>query len=126
MPKGGTTVEGARELERTAHKAADDLGDMASSQARAGDYVAQTARSLAPTRSGRLAGTIRAQSAGVAATVTAGGPGVDYAGPIHFGWPARNIASQPFLTNALEQAESSVVNIYEDGVDRVVARIHGK
>jgi hypothetical protein len=119
-------VEGARELSASARHAADELADMSKAHGQAGDYVAQLARGMAPARSGRLRSTIRAERAEALASVTAGGAGVPYAGPIHFGWAARNIAAQPFLTDALAQAESSVVNIYGDEVDHIVARIHGK
>jgi hypothetical protein len=45
---------------------------------------------------------------------------------IHWGWPARNISAQPFLADALEQAESSVVDIYGAEASNIVTRIHGK
>ena len=125
MP-GQVKVEGARELERTAHAAADSLGDMASAHSKAGAYVAQVARSRAPVVSGRLAGSVRADHSATEVAVTAGGPGVPYAGPIHWGWPARNISAQPFLVDALETTETSVVDIYGDEVERTVRTIHGK
>lgn len=119
-------VEGARELAQTAHAAADSLGDMASAHSKAGAYMAQVARSKAPSVSGRLAGSVRADHSATEVTVTAGGPGVPYAGPIHWGWPARNISAQPFLVDALEATQTSVVSIYGDDVQRTVATIHGK
>jgi hypothetical protein len=119
-------VEGARELEQSAHRAADSLGDLSSAHGSAGDYVAQVARGLAPVVSGRLAASIRAERAATEATVTAGGPTVPYAGPIHWGWAARNISAQPFLVDALSAAETSVVNIYGAEVQTTVATIHGK
>lgn len=121
-----TKVEGARELEATARAAAADLADMSRAHAQASDYVVQVARGMAPVRSGRLANSVRAAHAPTGATITAGGPGVPYAGPIHWGWPARNISAQPFLVDALAQAETSVVGIYGDSVERTVATIHGK
>lgn len=126
MAASKVTVEGARELEVSAQKAAAELADMSQANSRAGDYVAQVARGLAPVVSGRLAGSVRAEHPAGRATVTAGGPGVPYAGPIHWGWAARNIAPHPFLTDALAQTETSVVSIYGDEVDHIVARIHGK
>jgi hypothetical protein len=119
-------VEGAAELDASARAASADLADMSRAQGQAGDYVAQVARGMAPVRSGALVGTIRAERATTEVRVTAGGPGVPYAGPIHWGWPARNISAQPFLVNALDQAETSVVGIYADEVERTVAKIHGK
>lgn len=119
-------VEGARELETTAHRAAESLADLSDAHGQASEQVAQLARGMAPVVSGRLAGSVRAERAPTQATITAGGPGVPYAGPIHWGWPARNIRSQPFLVDALAAAESSVVNVYGDAVTRTVATIHGK
>lgn len=122
----GVKVEGARELERTTHRAADKLDDLSGAHGQAGDYVAQLARSKAPAVTGRLANSIRAERAATQASVTAGGPGVPYAAPIHWGWAARNISAQPFLVDALTAAETSVVNIYGDAVETTVATIHGK
>jgi HK97 gp10 family phage protein len=126
MAGGQQQVQGARELEQSAHAAADSLGDMASAHSKAGAYITQVARSRAPVASGRLAGSIRAEHSATEVTVTAGGPGVPYAGPIHWGWPARNISAQPFLVDAMEATETSVVNIYGDDIERTVATIHGK
>jgi hypothetical protein len=119
-------VVGARELASSLRAASDDLADMTAAQDRAGEYLVQTARRLAPRRTGRLAGTVRAHVAGPAVSVTAGGVSVPYAGPIHYGWFARNIQPQPFLTDALQQGEPAVVNIYEDQVQRTCAQVHGK
>ena len=37
--------------------------------------------------------------------VSVGRATVPYAGAIHWGWPARNISAQPFLTDAAKQTE---------------------
>jgi hypothetical protein len=121
-----TKVEGARELESSARAAAADLEDMSRANAQAGDYLAGRARGMAPAVSGRLAGSVRAVVSATQVSVTAGGPGVPYAGPIHWGWPARNISAQPFLLDAMEQSETSVVRMYEADVNRTVNTIHGK
>ena len=123
---GQVKVEGARELEASARAASADLADMGRANSQAGDYLAQVARSKAPAVTGRLAGSIRAAHSPTETTVTAGGPGVPYAGPIHWGWAARNISAQPFLVDALATAETSVVRMYETDVARTVATIHGK
>jgi hypothetical protein len=119
-------VEGAAELDASARAASADLADMSRAHGQAGAYVVQVARGMAPVRSGALANSIRAERSTTEVSITAGGFGVPYAGPIHWGWAARNISAQPFLVNALEQAETSVVGIYADDVERTVATIHGK
>lgn len=119
-------VQGARELEHTCRDAGDSLEDMTRAHGTAGNYVARLAKGKAPVRSGTLANSIRAVQAPTQVAITAGGPGIPYAGPIHWGWPARNISAQPFLTDALAEAETSVQEIYADDVRRTVATIHGK
>lgn len=48
---------------------------------------------------------------------------VPYAGPIHFGWPARNIEAQPFLWEAADDESDRVVSVYEDEVSKIVRKI---
>lgn len=66
------------------------------------EIVAVTARTLAPYRSGRLRGNIRAGATLTAGTVSVGSQSVPYAGPIHWGWPRHHIKPNPFLVKALE------------------------
>jgi hypothetical protein len=118
------TVEGARELRATTLRAAAELSRMDTADSRAGAYLAQRAKGMAPRLTGRLAGSIRAGTAQGAATVSAGA-GVPYAGPIHWGWPARNIRAHPFLVDALSAGEPTVATIYMDEVTRIVYTIKG-
>jgi len=76
-----------------------------------------------PRRSGRLAASIRAQGTQRAGRVAAGKKSVPYAGPIHWGWPARNIKPQPFLTDALASKQETVVEIYLTETDRLIDRV---
>jgi len=116
------TVKGARELRATTLRAASELSRMDQADKRAGAYLAQRAKGMAPRVTGRLAGSIRAGQTRDAATVTATAV---YAGVIHWGWPARNIRSQPFLVDALSAGEPTVATIYMDEVTRTVYTIKG-
>jgi phage gpG-like protein len=116
------TVKGARELRATTLRAAAELSRMDAADSRAGAYLTQRAKGMAPRVTGRLAGSIRAGRTKDAATVTAGAV---YAGVIHWGWPARNISAQPFLVDALTAGEPTVATIYMGEVTQIVGTIKG-
>jgi hypothetical protein len=54
------------------------------------------------------------------AVVRAGGARLPYGGPIHWGWPARHLAAQPFLTDAGKQTEPEWVGIYTHDVQQLI------
>ena len=82
-----------------------------------GEIVGDRARQLVPVRSGALQKTIKAAKAAGGAKVNAGTPSltskVPYAGPIHFGWRARDIDPNPVLYAALDERRDEVVAAYE-------------
>lgn len=116
------TVKGARALRATTLRAASELQSMDTADKRAGAYLAQRAKGMAPRVTGRLAGSIKPGRSQDAATVTATAV---YAGVIHWGWPARNIRAHPFLTDALSAGEPTVASIYMDEVTQIVYTIKG-
>jgi hypothetical protein len=118
-------VEGARELRATLRKAGDDLGDLRDVHATVSRYVALCSAAIAPRRSGRLAGNVRGSSLKTSAVVRAGGAAVPYAGPIHWGWPARSIVAQPFMVDAAHITEPTWSRWYLAKVEQIVERIHG-
>ena len=118
-------VEGAAQLRRTLKAAGDDFADLKAVHADVSRYVAARAAATAPRRSGRLAGSLRGSAAKTSATVRAGGARVPYANPIHWGWPARNIAAQPFLVNTAHQTEPSWLDYYRREIDRILGTVHG-
>jgi len=102
----------------------DDLKDLREIHLAAARIVEEVARENAPVRSGRLRRTIKAGATRTRGTVSAGRNGsVPYAGPIHFGWPARNIESQPFIFDALDARKDQVVRQYEERVGQLVERV---
>lgn len=116
-------VEGARELRRTMRKAGRSLLAMREAHR---EVAATVTRAASPPRvTGRLAGSVRPGATQTAALVRAGGARVPYAGVIHWGWAARNIEPQPFLTDAAHRTEPVWVDQYERAVDRVLATIRG-
>lgn len=77
------------------------------------EIIADEARELAPRRTGKLAGSIRTVG-GTTKTgrVFAGSASVPYAGPIHWGWPRRNIDPQPFISEAVANTLPQVRDIF--------------
>jgi hypothetical protein len=81
-----------------------------------GEIVAARARQIVPVRSGALQKTISATKAVGGAKITAGTPSlmskVPYAGSIQYGWEARGIEAQPFLSDALDDVGDEVLDAY--------------
>lgn len=134
-------VEGLEEI-RAALKQAEETGllkALAQANKTGAAVVAKAAQSLAPHRSGKLAGSVRALGSQRSGRVRAGGAGVPYAGAIHWGRKVGNvgrppgnhkgpnpIAGRPFLTEALAASQGEVVTEYEKAIhDFVVAPLHG-
>lgn len=118
-------VEGAAQLRATLRRAGDDLLDLKAAHGRVSAYVASQARSRAPRVTGTLAGTIRSSGTKTQALVRAGFKRVPYAGPIHWGWPKRNIRANPFISDAATSTESRWIRQYELAVDGIVRKIEG-
>lgn len=118
-------VRGLRELRRDLRKIGDDLRDLKAVNAAVAALVAVAGTSRAPRRTGRLAGSVRGNRAAGRATVSAGGASVPYAGPIHWGWPARGIEAQPFLSDAALATESAWLPLYEAGIEKALDRVAG-
>ncbi|AWY04760.1 hypothetical protein PQC61_gp14 [Gordonia phage Emperor] len=125
MADAQVRVEGARELRRSMRQAEIDLTEMKETHARVASLVAGRGRSAAPVASGRLAGTVRAGATRTAAVVRAGRKSVPYAGPIHWGWPARGITANPWLAGAAAESEPAWLALYTDAVDQIIDRIEG-
>ena len=126
MSQGATvTVEGLNRFVSTLKRAGVDLDDMKEANAKVGNIVAGAAESRAPRRSGKLAASIRSARQARRARVVAGRASVPYAGPIHWGWPARNITAQPFLTEAARATESQWFPEYVKDVQRIIDKVEG-
>ncbi|QCR40302.1 hypothetical protein C1N74_07625 [Microbacterium sp. SGAir0570] len=117
---GRVRVEGLSRSMRALSKAGADAQDMKDLMHSIGSIVVDAAD--APAKSGALAGTIRAGRGKTKAVVRAGGARTPYAGVIHYGWPARGISPQPFLTEALQANRSAVFAALEAGIDELIQK----
>lgn len=94
-------VTGGPRLASTMARAEADLDRIPTVDA--AKIVAARAQTVAPRRTGRLAGSVRAR-AGAEGRGTITSPLI-YAVPIHWGRPAHNIAANPFISRAATQTE---------------------
>lgn len=126
----GVKIDGARQLRRTLKDAGDDLNDLKEVNRAAAAIAANRAKTWAPKVSGRLAGTVRSSGTKTAGIVRAGNnrktaSGVPYANPIHWGWPARNIKANPFLSYSAQATEPRWLRLYENYIDKTLSKIRG-
>lgn len=128
MAGGAVRVEGLDDVRRKIRKMEQGLdqdaakGDLKAMNLQAAEIVAGVATSIVPTRTGELRATIRAAGAQKSGRVRSGYARVPYAGPIHFGWPQRNISPQPFLYDALDRRRNEVFDAYERNMSQIVKK----
>lgn len=124
----GVTIRavGLRQFRRDLKRMGGNMADLKSAAAAAGEIVAAEARRRAPKRSGRLAASVRTAKAAGGVAVRVGGARAPYAGPIHWGWPARKIQSQPFVTDAAHATEPLWLAVYTEALNRAVDRVAGR
>lgn len=125
MARPQVEVKGAKELRKQLKAAGDDLADLKATHKKIAQIVEFDALQLAPVVTGGLVGSIRASGTQTAAIVRAGRKSVPYAGPIHWGWPARNITAQPFLVDAQEAKYEDWMSEYTEMVDKALDKIAG-
>lgn len=121
----GIRIEGLDELARSMKRAGHDIDELKDAHWRASQIVANAAASLAPRRSGHLAGSIRPTRQVKRARVQAGRASVPYAAPIHWGWPARNIDASMFVTRAAQQTEAEWTKAYMEDVQKALDKVKG-
>jgi len=119
-------VEGLDNLVRTLNRASVDLSDLKDANRAAGETVASEASTRAPRgKTGKLAASVRAARQVRRARVMVGGARVPYAGPIHWGWPSRNITAQPFAAIAAQATEPRWAEQYRRAVVAALDKVRG-
>lgn len=114
-------IEGLGQTLRKLSKAGADATDMKDLMHSIGMLVVNAA-SPPVGATGKLAGSLRAGRGKTKAVVRAGGARVPYAGVIHYGWPARNIAPNPFITDALRKQQGAAFSMLEDGIQAILRK----
>jgi hypothetical protein len=116
----GIRVEGGAKLRRALRDADASMADLKALHSRIGALVAASASGRVPRASGALAGTIRASGTASTTTVRAGYASIPYAGVVEWGWPARNIGAQPYLTTAASDTEPQWLGVYTGGIQGIL------
>lgn len=116
-------IDGLKEAHRAIRRAGDEglVAELKVAHKKAADLVLESAQP--PHVSGLLEGSMRSSSSKTSGRVAVGRKAIPYAGPIHFGWPQRNISPQPFLYDALDRRRKDVLELFEDAVGRIVHKI---
>jgi hypothetical protein len=125
MAETKVRVEGLGRLVSTLRAAEADLDELNAATNLAARIVLSAAQAMAPRVTGRLAGSGKASRARRRASITFGNAGVPYAGPIHWGWPRRNIGAQPFASNAAQATEPVWVAAYVFELQRTADKVRG-
>ena len=126
---GGFKVDGLKALQKEIRQTEDvELKkQLRLANKEAAQVVADQAKVEVPRRSGRLARSIGTQASQTSAFVKAGTAArVPYAGPIHFGWPKRNIRPQPFLYEAMDKRIGEVRKAYEKNLGKITKDLSSK
>lgn len=118
-------VVGARRLARTLRQFGEGIEDLKDANAEAAALVAAESARRAPRRSGALAGSIRGNRAVGKAVVAAGKAKVPYAGPIHWGWPARHIAANRFIWDTAHETQDEWLPKYEANLQALADKVEG-
>jgi len=125
MPKQrpAIEVEGTRELRRALRKveSTDIKRALKDANKGAAEVIKDEVVSRVPVRSGRLKKSIKAAGTQAKGSVKAGTAArVPYAGPIHYGWAARNIKPNKFLTDSVSAKMADARDVYEELMDEVM------
>lgn len=113
-------VTGLRRTVRALERSGTDAQDLKDLMHAIGMLIVDAASP--PSRSGTLAGTGRAGRGKTKAVARFGGARAPYAGVVHYGWPARNIAPQPFVTDAIQSQRSDILRALEDGLEDLLRK----
>jgi hypothetical protein len=116
-------VTGLRETTRALERFGAEVADLKDVFGEIAAEGARLASSFAPKDSGRLQGSIRGNRAKNKAIVRAGGARVRYAGPINYGWPARDIAGARFMAKADAALADRAVTMLENGLDQLIRKV---
>jgi HK97 gp10 family phage protein len=113
-------VEGLNETIRSLKKFGVEVKDLKAVFTKIGNNVVRRAETLAPVKTGNLAGSIKASKTQNKSVVRAGGARLPYAGVIHYGWPARNIEPHQFLTDAVNETKDESIDLMDKGLHDLI------
>ena len=124
--EGGVKIEGLSAVQRDLRNLGKDLelvkGEFLETNKKVAEVVIDGAKRFVPVLSGALAESIRQASTKKSAKIRVGSSAVQYAGPIHFGWPARRIKPQPFIYDAIDGRRAEISMQYAERLTQIRAK----
>ena len=122
---GRIQIDGLKETQQALRELSSDLKtELKATHKQAAEVIVEGAKRYVPMRTGKLAASIRAAATMTSGKVRAGSAAVPYAGPVHFGWPARRIKPQPFIYDAMDVRRQEVYNLYAQRIFGLIDK-HG-
>lgn len=127
-------IEGLREVRKQLKDFNDKVGKdmLKDAHKQLADKVVDLAAPNVPTRTGKLAGSLRPSPTVAAAYGKAGGGSVPYAAAVHWGTGPRlgkrgphNIARRPFLLDGLNRLEPDAADAYAEELRKLISRLKG-
>jgi len=120
---GQLEIDGLRQVQKAMRNFSDDSrNDMKETHRKAGQIVVDGAARFVPVRSGALLASLRSAPTQRQGRVRVGSAAVPYAGPIHFGWPARGIKPNPFIYEVLDGRRQEVYAIYAQRISELIVK----
>jgi hypothetical protein len=116
-------IKGIERFEATIARAAHDIGALHDGFDEAGRIVADAASSSAPVLTGALAASIESMFTGPMGTDISSG--LEYAGPVHWGVPSRNIEARPFILEGARESEAQWTEALEHDAQKVCDSVKG-
>lgn len=132
--EGGVKIEGLSKIRKDLKNLGGDLdlvkGEFLDTNKRIAELVIGDSKKYVPVLSGALAASIKNASTKTAAKIRVGSSGrgrkktnsadlVEYAGPIHFGWPRRRIKPNPFIYEAIDPRRSEIAMAYAERITSI-------
>lgn len=119
MAAAGVQVNGLRQVVRSLERFGVEAADLKAAFTKIGQVVVNEAKSLAPSRTGRLAASIKPSKTKNKSIIRAGSARIPYAGVIHYGG-YHNIKANPFLTSAASRKEAESVRLMEQELGALI------
>lgn len=133
---GAVRIEGLSAVQRDLRGLGKDLSldrsEFLETNRRVAEIVIGDSKRFVPVLSGALAASIKNASTKKSAKVRVGSSGgsrrgtvatsgdlVEYAGPIHFGWPKRRIKPNPFIYEATDGRRSEIATLYAERITSI-------
>ncbi|WP_024794198.1 hypothetical protein [Tomitella biformata] len=125
MAQAVVSVEGGRQLRASMRRAGVDVTQLKETHKEVAGVVTRAGQPSTPRRSGKLASSVRPGATQTAAIVRAGGARIPYANAIHWGYKKRNIAAQPWLSDAARKEEPRWFGMYTEEIEAILNTIRG-